>query len=160
MPYVLYTEDELRKIHRGFGHPSVRSTYHLLRRASGEDLDKKVKQQLDKISDDCKICLRNAATPRRFRLTVGTDELRFNHRVVVDTMFIQNKPIIHLVDESTHFTAACFLKNQTASEIWNCIRRIWILTYMGPPRLLSGRPGFCIYFKRNQRKYGSRRYSP
>lgn len=32
--FALYTEQELRKIHRSFGHPSVRATEQLLKRAS------------------------------------------------------------------------------------------------------------------------------
>ena len=136
-PYVLYTMEELRKIHQGFGHPSVKATFHLLRRATAGKLSNKIKDELHKIQDDCKVCLKHAATPRRFRLTIGTEELRFNQRVVVDTMFIENKPIIHLVDESTHFTAACFLKKQTTEEIWRSIRRLWIMTYMGPPDFLA-----------------------
>lgn len=71
-------------------------------------------------------------SPRKFRLTVGEEELRFNQRVIVDNMFINNKPIIHMVDESTHFTAASFLRNQSAEKIWKSIRKLWILTYMGP----------------------------
>lgn len=35
-PYLFYTEQELRKIHRGFGQPSVKSTDHLFRRAPWE----------------------------------------------------------------------------------------------------------------------------
>lgn len=51
------------------------------------------------------MCLRNAATPRRFHFKVGTnncssyvvlstDEFRLNRRVIVGTIFIYNKPTI------------------------------------------------------------------
>ena len=136
-PYALFTEDELRKIHRGFGHPSVKASYHLLRRANPDTLPPQTLKELNKISRDCKTCLKYAQAPRRFRLTIGAEKLRFNHRVVVDTMFINNKPILHMVDEATHFSAACFLRNQSTSEIWKCIRKLWILTYMGPPDFLT-----------------------
>ena len=135
-PYDLYTEDDLRKIHRGFGHPSVKATYHLLRRANPDTLPPQTMKALTKISTDCKTCLKYAQAPRRFRLTIGAETLRFNHRVAIDTMFINNKPILHMVDEATHFSAACFLRNQSTREIWNNIRKLWILTYMGPPDFL------------------------
>ena len=52
-------------------------------------------------------------------------------------MFIENRPVIHLVDESTHFTAAAFLTNQSSLEIWKAISRLWINTYIGPPDYLK-----------------------
>lgn len=65
--------------------------------------------------------LRNLQTerskPRLFRLTLGTEESPFNHKVVVDTMLLNSKPVLHLVHKNTHFTAACFLENQTTAEI-------------------------------------------
>lgn len=136
-PYALYTEPELRRIHRTFGHPSVKATYNLLKRASKTGLDKEIRLELEKIADDCKVCKTNSSTPRRFKLTVGSDELRFNHRVIADTMFLDSKPVLHMIDESTHFTAATFLRNQSTEEIFNNITRLWSMTYMGPPDFLA-----------------------
>lgn len=34
-PYVLYTFEELKRIHTSFGHPSIRATRALLKRATG-----------------------------------------------------------------------------------------------------------------------------
>lgn len=36
-----------------------------------------------------------------------------------------------------HFLAACFLKPQTAAEIWKYIQNRWIPTYLGPPDSLE-----------------------
>lgn len=72
-----------------------------------------LKKQFDKIHEDCMVWLRNTETIRRFSLTIGTEEFRFNHGVIVDTNFIINKPIIHMVDVSCHFLATCSLRNQT-----------------------------------------------
>lgn len=52
-------------------------------------------------------------------------------------MFINNRPVIHLVDEDTHFSLAAFLKSQSASEIWKAILRLWVHAYMGPPDHLA-----------------------
>lgn len=137
MIYAAYSEKELVKIHRSFGHPSVRATYNLLRRAGRAEPKGETLRQLEKIAAACRECQKNEAKPRRFKLTVGTDELTFNHIVVIDTMFINSRPVLHLVDESTHFTSACFLKSQTAEQVWKAIMKLWILTYMGPPDHLS-----------------------
>lgn len=61
--YALYTEDALRRIHRESGHQSVRETYQLLKRATKGVLDEGIIRELVKISKDCNIFLRNAATP-------------------------------------------------------------------------------------------------
>ena len=137
IPYSLYTEIELRKIHKGFGHPSVKTTYNLLSKANIEDLPDETMRQLKSIESDCHTCKVNAKSTRRFRLTVGTDDFRFNHHVIVDMMFINSRPVLHMVDESTHYQAASFLKSQSTSEIWKSIQRLWILTYLGPPDYLS-----------------------
>lgn len=130
---MMYTENELRRIHRGFGHPSVKTTDSLLHRAASEDMSNEIKIRIRKIHESCRVCKEQASKTRRFKLTIGTEELRFNQRVFVDTMFIDRRPIIHLVDESTHFSAACFLRTQSAKETWKAILRLWVHTYLGPP---------------------------
>ena len=137
IPFVLYTTNDLMRIHRNFGHPNVKATHHLLKRANDNILDPKVKEAVTKIASDCKVCLRNSTTPRRFKLTTGTDDFRFNHRVIVDTMYIDGRAVIHIIDECTHFVAAEFLKSQSTEEIWKAITRLWLLTYMGPPDFLA-----------------------
>lgn len=136
MTYTLFTEQELLKIHKVFGHPSVGATQRMLRRAKGEALDKKTRGAIAKITEDCKICKTHAAKPRRFKLTIGADGLKFNCRVQVDTMFIRGRPVIHMVDMATHFSAAAFLRNQSSSEVWKAIQGLWNLVYMGPPDFL------------------------
>lgn len=38
----------------------------------------------------------------RFKITVGTDKLRFNHCVQMDTMLINGKTIFHMVHMATN----------------------------------------------------------
>lgn len=51
-------------------------------------------------------------------------------------MVIQRRPVLHMVDEATQFTAASFLKNLLAKETYGSIQRILLLVYMQPPDLL------------------------
>lgn len=152
VPYALYTENELRRIHRGFGHPSVRATRNLLARSNNGNLNPVLMNQVKKIKADCVTCRTNASAPRRFKLTLGSEEIQFNHRVVVDTMFIQSRPVLHLVDEGTHFTSAAFLKNQSTAEIWKTICRLWIHTYNGPPDFLAVDQGSAYISKEMKSK--------
>lgn len=138
MPFVLYTETQLRRIHRSFGHPSVRAMGNLLKRASDDNrLDNETRKAIQAISDDYKICLRTASPPRRFKLTLGTEDLRFNNVVQIGTMLIENRPVLHMVGEATHFFGAAFLRNQSTAEIWATNQRIWSLLYLGPPDFLT-----------------------
>ncbi|KAI0991423.1 hypothetical protein K3495_g16764, partial [Podosphaera aphanis] len=61
----------------------------------------------------------------------------FNHSVLVDIFYINAEPIIHIVDEATRFQAAHWLPNISTQAIWNCIRRCWIDTYLGPPDIIT-----------------------
>lgn len=94
-------------------------------------------KKLRKISDDCKIRKINAPPARHFRLPEGANDLQSNHRVVFDTMFLKNRPVIHLVDESTHFSAALFLKKKSTKDIWKEIASLWFSTYKGLPDYLA-----------------------
>lgn len=128
-----YTEPELKRLHRVFGHPSVTALGHLLRRADPENYSYNVKHARYDIMRECMTCVKHAAKPRRFKVTIGTDDLRFNHIIAVDIMYINEKPVIHVVDEATNYQAAMFLKRVTAEETWKAILRCWMRVYLGPP---------------------------
>jgi hypothetical protein len=73
--------------------------------------------------------------PGRFKFTLR-DDLEFNYQVLVDVMFIDGKPILHVIDAATSFQAARFLRNMTTKETWDTLRMAWIDTYLGPPDTL------------------------
>lgn len=90
LPYVKYTDRELRaKSHT----PRIRTpigifTYKLLKRKTSKPLDHNLISRLHKLSKDCKFFKKNSTAFRRFKMTVGTEYLRFNHRFFLYTMFI------------------------------------------------------------------------
>lgn len=61
LPYVIYTEDELRKINRVFRHQNITATKNLLRRVSVGNVGTETKESIQAISDFCKICRLNAS---------------------------------------------------------------------------------------------------
>lgn len=71
----MYTERDHRRICRGFGHLSVRYTHKLLQRASEEPLQKDTRKELKRIQTDCDACENIGAAPRRFKLTIGTEDI-------------------------------------------------------------------------------------
>lgn len=106
MQNALNTETELRNIHKLFGHPTLNTTEGLFRQANRGTLESHTRDTIQKITEKCKPCETIARAPKLFKLTVGTDGLRFNHSVQVDTMFIKGKPVAHMVDLATHISAA------------------------------------------------------
>lgn len=156
IPYLMYTERGLRYIHRAFGHPSVSSIHNLLKKASSEHLDRKVRLNLKQISDDCSNCRNHSTTPERFKLTIGMENLDFNHHISDDTMFLDGRPVLHIVDESTNFTAASFLKSQSSSEIGKGILRSLVHTYMPPDfqPVDQGSASTSLEFKGNDEALG------
>lgn len=134
--FALYTESELRKLHRVFGHTSVQALYNLLKRANPDEMESNVRKTLDKIRRECEVCIQNGSKPRRFKVTIGTDDLRFNHIVAVDVMYINSRPVLHIVHEGTHFNAAQFLRNMTAQHVWKTLLKCWSRVYLGPPDFL------------------------
>lgn len=133
---ILYTEEELSRLHRNFGHPSVTRLQKVLKTANPEEMDTPTKQAIDELTRKCNVCQKHASAPRRFKLTVGCDDLRFNHTVAADIMYIKRKPILHMVDEATHFMAATFLRNHSSEQVWKGLMNCWSRVYLGPPDYL------------------------
>lgn len=48
-------------------------------------------------------------------------------------MYIDNSPILHVVDEATRYQAARWLQNINAKHIWDTLRLCWIDVYLGSP---------------------------
>jgi hypothetical protein len=120
---------ELHQLHRRFRHPSVRRLVNLLEQAKLNDIDVKSVQRLTKF---CKQCQLHAKSPGRFKFTLK-DDCDFNYSVQVDIFYLDSKPVLHVVDEATLFTAARFLKDESVKTVWDTLRTCWINTYLGPP---------------------------
>ena len=92
------TDVELARLHRRFGHPSVKRLRTVLERA-GHDVKLKTVEYLTKF---CKHCQLHGKSPGRFRFTLR-DDVSFNYNIAVDVLYIDNKPVLHIIDEATRF---------------------------------------------------------
>lgn len=102
---------------------------------------------MKKLIEDCRIYKQKEQATRRFKLTVGTEELRFHHKVIVETMIIGGRSVLHMGDERTHFQAISILKSQSAAEIWKRITNVWICTYLGASDYLAVDQGSAFVSK-------------
>lgn len=83
----------------------------VLQKGNGWDIAGAITTELKKINDDCQISRKIASAPCGMNVTVETVELRFKHRVQLDIMYIHGRPVIHMVNEVTHCSAASFFCN-------------------------------------------------
>uniref|UniRef100_A0A8H7K3I9 Integrase catalytic domain-containing protein n=1 Tax=Bionectria ochroleuca TaxID=29856 RepID=A0A8H7K3I9_BIOOC len=126
------TEAQLRRIHRRFGHPSVEKLWNILQRA-----DKKANRSaLELINRVCHHCQIKGKAPQRFKFVLK-DDVDFNYEIVVDIMYLDGKPVLHVIDASTSFQAATFLDDLTAANTWLALKKCWLDTYLGPPDVIS-----------------------
>ena len=127
------TETELRRIHTRFGHPSVTKLYNLLDKA-GHDIDIGTIKEVNKFCHHCQV---KGKAPQRFKFTLKDPDVDFNYEVIVDVMYLEERPVLHVVDAATGFQAARFIKNVSAKETWEMLRQCWIDTYLGPPDVIT-----------------------
>ena len=53
-----------------------------------------------------------AKLPSRFKFTLK-DDYEFNYTVIIDVIYLDSKPVLQVVDSSTLFQAAKFLKDMS-----------------------------------------------
>lgn len=133
---IFFTETELRRLHRRFGHPHTERLHKMLTRA-GHDVDQSI---LNEIKKFCHHCQTHDQSPRRFKFTIK-DDCNFNYEVVVDAVRIDRKQILHVIDTATSFQAATFLRTMSAKDAWEALCKCWINVYQGPPDFIVHDPG-------------------
>lgn len=146
-----FTETELRRLHRRFGHPSSRKLISLLERADFLEVDEQMRKTLEAITAQCRLCQMNQQRPRRFRFTIRDDK-EFNSTVYVDIFYIDGHAVLHVVDEATRFQAAQLLSTVTSENVWTALRRCWMDVYVGPPDMVihdAGKQFVAHAFQRN-----------
>ncbi|SLM34156.1 hypothetical protein LPUS_02861 [Lasallia pustulata] len=97
------TDTELHQLHRQFGHPPANRVHLVLEQSGhGDNLNKKMLEYLTKY---CLHCQKHRKLSGRFKFILW-DDVNFNYSIIVDIMYIDNSPILHIVDEATRFQAA------------------------------------------------------
>lgn len=55
----------------------------------------------------------------------------FNHELALDLMWIEENPILHVMDTHTHFQSAYVLRSKRAEDIWFAFVEFWAALYVG-----------------------------
>lgn len=136
---TLYTAQELRRLHRRFGHPSTKKLIDFLSRCSSENMDPTTVKSLEEIAAGCNQCQKAARAPVRFRVSIPSDMFEFNREVIVDLFTVNKKTAISFVDRDTRFAACRFMpsnKDVKAKDIWRMLLTSWVFPYSGYPDTL------------------------
>jgi hypothetical protein len=127
-----YTQNQIRKLHRHFIHPSAQKLSNLLSTSSPENMTPETRAMIYEITANCQTCQEISRRPLRFSVRSG-DDVIFNQHLLLDIMYIRGKPLLHIIDAGTHFSAAKFLTSVSAEAVWSAFVRAWSLTYIGHP---------------------------
>ena len=64
---------------------------------------------------------------------MGHENVRFNAKAYIDIVYLDVKPVLHIVDEATRFSVARFFSKFSTDSIWDAIVLCWSSVYTGLP---------------------------
>ena len=67
---------------------------------------------------------------------MGAENTGFNAKVYNDFMYIEGSPALHLIDDTTYFSAAQLLEPLTTESVWETILTLWATAHTGLPNTL------------------------
>ena len=109
---------------------------NLIRKANPEKADESVRKLIEQINKKCSVCSEHSVPPFRFRASIPPDEIIFNREVSIDLMWLDKKPILHIVDTATNFQNALFIRKKTAQDLWDDFVDCWASVYTGFPEII------------------------
>ncbi len=134
---VFFSRAGLLKMHRRFAHPTADKSSALLRRAYPRKYSSSTKNVLEDIVRRCNSCETMAWKPFIFQVTMP-DEILFNHEIILDLAWIEprpHRPVLHIVDRGTRFSASKFVYGECAKSVWNTFVSLWVTAYVGFPNV-------------------------
>lgn len=114
---VLFTRSQLHKLHRQFFLPSEEKLFNLLRRPRPEKTSPEILIILEHLTKRCDSCQRIQSTPTCFHRSIGAENVRINERILLGMVIVEEKPVLHIVGESTRFSAARLLPDLSTKII-------------------------------------------
>ena len=163
--------DELRRVHRGLGHPG-RVTMDRMIKETGT-YNEKVKASLDKIYEACETCHMHAKSKNIPKVAAPT-ATDVGHTISVDLKFFKiakekTRIILYIIDEYSRYVVGVEVPNREGETIVKAILQHWIqgTPYGAPYQIKSDNGGEFInrQFKSMCELYGIRHlttgaYSP
>lgn len=99
---------------------------------------------IQKLTRRCDACKSTQNAPVRFRVSLGSENLQLNEDVFMDIMYIGHKPVLHVVDAATRFSAAPVLSDVNTTSVWAAFVECWASVYVGLPNRIRADRGSCF----------------
>jgi hypothetical protein len=123
----------LRRLHRRFEHFSIRRLYEILERFDhDDDVESRAIKHLIKFCHHCQI---HEKLLGRFIFSIRDEDIQFNYSIMINILYMKyksadNKPVLHIVNETIRFQANRWLKDISTRHVWDQLRTCWIDTYL------------------------------
>jgi hypothetical protein len=101
--------------------------------AGQADFEERTPEEITKFHDHSQL---NGSARCHFKINLK-DDCHFNYEILVEEMYLGNKPTLHVADYSTAFQGAKFLSAISAKETWQVLLMPWVDTYQGPTDILT-----------------------
>lgn len=136
---------QLQKLYCQFLYQSAEKSLNLIGKAHPEHGTPEARKVLRDISRSCEPCERIRPASTRFRVYFGTKKVRFNERILMDVMYIDDALVLRIVDEATHFSEAFLPDCISTKAIAKALLRCWGTIYTTiPNRIRTDRSGKSI----------------
>lgn len=121
------TNTELSRIYRRSSYPTVDRLCRILKRSGHDDFDV---YYLNNLTKFCRQCQIKGKSPERFKFKF-CDEFHFNYSIIVNVIYFDGKPVLHIIDKAIRIQPARYLCYPTSRQIWDTTRYFWIDIYAG-----------------------------
>lgn len=95
-------------------------------------MNDELKDFINQVTRACVTCTAISDKPISFSVR-RPDEIVFNQQLLIDIMYFNSKPILHVADRGTRFSAARYLRKADAQTVWNTFVQSWSSLYIGYP---------------------------
>jgi hypothetical protein len=116
-------------LHQYRFHPSADKLLNLLKRANPANVPADTKELFKDMSKSCHAFQVYSSKPIYFQIR-DPAVIVSNHEIQLDLMYLHGKPVLHIVDVATTFSAANFLSAQDVSSVWNTFLAGWATLYI------------------------------
>ena len=120
---------KIEKLHKQFAHPTAEKLKELIRNSGV--VDKKIFKIVDAVTDKCDTCKRFKRPPLRPVVSMPLAS-EFNEVVALDIKFIDQVPILHMIDHATRYSMSCRIRNKRAETIVEAVMNHWIRIFGSP----------------------------
>lgn len=96
-------------------------------------MNEDTREFIESIARSCTTCAEISDRPISFSVRMP-DDVVFNQELLIDIMYKDKRPILHIVDRGTRFSAAKYLKKADAKTVWNTFIQLWSTMYIGHTR--------------------------